>query len=528
MAIISGTPGNDSLEGTPGKDIIDRNLGRDTVYGRDGNDSIVARDDDIEGDELYGGNGNDTVIGSSGDDWIEGGDGDDFLSGVRTEFTDGGNDTIYGGAGNDRIQGQQGADELYGGAGNDTIFGDGQTVNTGNNDDTIHGDDGDDELYGDAGSDLIYGGADHDKVYGGSGNDTLHGDAGNDSLYGGAANDLIYGGSDRDFLYGGSGLDTLYGGTGPDVFHAEGYATTIADFNATEGVGDNNINNNDFVDLSAFYNATTLAQWNAAHPANQFSTPLAWLRYEQSTGVLTSAGGLRIFSDYNVANDTGNLLSENLLNAENTAVPCFARGTMIATAAGEAPVEFLRVGDMVQTRDNGMQPIRWIGSRKLSASELQAMPSLRPIRIAAGALGSGLPVEDLMVSPQHRILVRSKIAQKMFDAQEVLVAAKQLVLLDGFDIADDIQEVEYFHILFDQHEIVISNGAETESLYTGAEALKSVGTAAAREILSLFPQLADPEYVAVPARFLTSGRQARKMGIRHQQNRHPLVVLHHC
>ncbi|QRZ14124.1 Hint domain-containing protein [Paracoccus methylovorus] len=205
-------------------------------------------------------------------------------------------------------------------------------------------------------------------------------------------------------------------------------------------------------------------------------------------------------------------------------VPCFTAGTLILTAHGEVPIEQIRVGDLVQTRDNGLQPVRWIGSRKLSAIELGAMPKLQPIRIRAGALGPDAPRQDLLVSPQHRVLVRSKIAQKMFGASEVLVAAKQLLQLDGFDIATDVSEVTYFHMLFDRHEVVTSNGAETESLYTGPEALKSVGKAAVEEIFALFPQLADPEHVPEPARYLPSGRQARKLGLRHLQNHRPLIA----
>ncbi|KGJ07057.1 hemolysin [Paracoccus versutus] len=199
-------------------------------------------------------------------------------------------------------------------------------------------------------------------------------------------------------------------------------------------------------------------------------------------------------------------------------------GSRIMAATGEIAIENLKIGDLVLTKGHGMQPVRWIGSRKLSTTELSAMPRLRPIRITAGALGAGTPSTDLLVSPQHRVLVRSKIAQKMFGTSEVLVAAKQLVLLKGFDIAEDVREVEYFHMLFDRHEVVISNGAETESLYTGPEALKAVGKAALEEIFTIFPELADPTHVPQPARLLPSGRQARKMGLRHLQNSRPLTT----
>lgn len=205
-------------------------------------------------------------------------------------------------------------------------------------------------------------------------------------------------------------------------------------------------------------------------------------------------------------------------------VPCFVRGTLIATDAGQVAVEDLTVGCLVQTRDHGLQPVRWIGSKKLSALDLINNKKMKPIRIKAGALGHGTPEIDLLVSPQHRVLVRSKIAQKMFGTDEVLVAAKQLLQIEGIDVAHDLPEVEYFHILFDQHEVVLSNGAETESLYTGKEALKAVGPAAREEIFSLFPELREDDEAATGARRLLSGREGRKLAVRHAQNGRHLVM----
>ncbi|WP_299911780.1 Hint domain-containing protein [uncultured Paracoccus sp.] len=131
---------------------------------------------------------------------------------------------------------------------------------------------------------------------------------------------------------------------------------------------------------------------------------------------------------------------------------------------------------------------------------------------------------DLVVSPQHRIVVRSRIARTMFGADEVLVAAKQLCQIEGIDVAQDLDEVSYVHFLFCDHQIVLANGAETESLYTGAEALRSLGPAAYDEVLALFPELGRPGHDPVPARELVSGRQGRKLAWRHLQNSKPLVA----
>lgn len=208
-------------------------------------------------------------------------------------------------------------------------------------------------------------------------------------------------------------------------------------------------------------------------------------------------------------------------------VTCFTAGTWIDTPEGARAVEDLRAGDAVLTVDNGAQILRWVGSRQLDLG--MAADNLRPVRIAAGALGQGLPAIDLVVSPQHRILVRSAIAQRMFGTDEVLVAAKQLIALPGIEIDDRAEQVTYVHILFDGHQMVTSNGAISESLFTGPQALKGVSDAARDEILALFPHLSgigeeleQPD----PARPLVGGRKGRKLAERHLVNREPLVAAH--
>lgn len=209
-----------------------------------------------------------------------------------------------------------------------------------------------------------------------------------------------------------------------------------------------------------------------------------------------------------------------------TLVPCFVAGTLIATPDGERLVETLRAGDLVLTRDHGAVPLRLLLSSPVSTTRLESQPDLRPIRIARGALGANMPHQDLLVSPQHRVLVRSKIAQRMFGTSEVLVAAKQLAELDGIAVADDVADCTYYHMVFDHHEVVLSNGAATDSLYPGRQALRSLGRAARDEIYALFPQLraADADSLDFPqARVLIGGRRGRRLASRHEQSQMPLV-----
>lgn len=227
-------------------------------------------------------------------------------------------------------------------------------------------------------------------------------------------------------------------------------------------------------------------------------------------------------------NETYKVISANNGNGAGTktaydAFVCFTAGTMIDTPNGAVAVEDLCPGDLVTTLDHGVQPVRWTGRRTLSAAELADHPNLRPIRIRAGALCEGVPTADLLVSPQHRVLVRSGIAQRLFGTNEILVAAKQLCQLDGIDVAEDTAGADYIHILFDRHEVIMSNGAPTESLYTGKEALKSVGEQAVAEIRALFPALLEDSYTPTPARAIASGRLGRKLAFRHKQNQKPLL-----
>ncbi len=182
----------------------------------------------------------------------------------------------------------------------------------------------------------------------------------------------------------------------------------------------------------------------------------------------------------------------------NSLVPCFARGTRIETARGDIAVEDLTVGDSVQTADNGLQVVRWIGRAQVDALHLTMHPKLRPVRIAKGALGEGLPKRMLVVSPQHRILVRSRIAERIFNAEEVLVPAIKMLDLDGVDLDETCDGVEYFHLLFDRHEVIFSEGAATESLFCGPVIMQGLAQAARDEVLALFPELA--EVVPKPAR----------------------------
>ncbi|WP_416915799.1 MAG: Hint domain-containing protein [Roseicyclus sp.] len=168
---------------------------------------------------------------------------------------------------------------------------------------------------------------------------------------------------------------------------------------------------------------------------------------------------------------------------------CFTPGTLIATPRGEVPVETLREGDRVITRDNGIQEIRWVGLRRLDRAALADTPALRPVVLRKGSLGHGLPDRDMAVSPRHGMLVTRAWGEPGFDDPEVLVPALQLLGRPGI-VQMDTLRTTYIHILCDRHELVLSNGCWTESFQPGAAALRRLEAPARAEMLARFPELA--------------------------------------
>ncbi|MFK7835565.1 MAG: Hint domain-containing protein [Sulfitobacter sp.] len=334
-------------------------------------------------------------------------------------------------AGDDTILGGTGQDQIFGQGGDDSL--DGQ-----DGDDTLEGGEGDDVLLGGDGQDSLFGGAGDDTLEGGEGDDRLWGDEGEDALVLGPGNDRALGGLNSDtFTFDAGGNHDILGGEDPDGTDIDVLDLTGVDRNTYRLLpGDPEAGRIEFLD-----------------------------------------------SDGNVIGRT------NYAEIEEVII-CFTPGTRIATKRGEKPVQQLKVDDLVITRDNGPQPLRWVGRRNLNRQELTQMHQHFPILIKAGALGNGIPERDMMVSPNHRMLVTSEIAEMMFGESEVLVAAKHLVSLDGVEAAP-VSKVSYIHLLFDRHEVVLADGAWSESFLPGQQAMSGIKKDQRQEILDLFPELVD-------------------------------------
>ncbi len=157
---------------------------------------------------------------------------------------------------------------------------------------------------------------------------------------------------------------------------------------------------------------------------------------------------------------------------------CFVKGTRIATQRGEVAIECLRAGDKVFTADHGYQPLRGVAKARFRAHSQFA-----PVLFEKGAIGNTRP---LKVSQQHRMLVTGWRAELACGHREVLVPAIQLVNGDTIRVAEG-GFVTYFHLVFDQHEVILANGAMSES-YLAGDADQCEATA--QELARFFPGLA--------------------------------------
>lgn len=210
---------------------------------------------------------------------------------------------------------------------------------------------------------------------------------------------------------------------------------------------------------------------------------------------------------------------------------CFTKGTKIDTLLGACKIEDLKPGSMVKVRapnggsDYEYAELKRMYSRRFSIEDLRAHPNLRPVRIKAGALGNGLPENDLVVSRQHRMLVNSSAVHNMFNVQEVLVSAIRLTKMPQIFVDRAVNEVEYFHLLFDDHQVVFAEGAPSESLYAGAQVLDGMQEKVREEIFAIFPELTHENFTPEPACMIPPPERQKSLVQRIKKNGHAVVEM---
>lgn len=205
------------------------------------------------------------------------------------------------------------------------------------------------------------------------------------------------------------------------------------------------------------------------------------------SGYSASGEPIVAWNDYDLENDpSGNTEATFYFLISNSASPspgtatigtytyCFAKGTHVQTSTGEVRVEDLQRGDFVRTSDGRDVAVKWVGRQTFSALMARLNREL-PVHISAGALGAGLPVRDLLVSPGHALLVDG-----------VLVNASALV--NGSSITQAKSwtgDVEYFHIETENHELVLAEGVAAETFIDAVDRARFDNYA---EFAALYPE----------------------------------------
>lgn len=190
-----------------------------------------------------------------------------------------------------------------------------------------------------------------------------------------------------------------------------------------------------------------------------------------------------------VVHDTLDTVSRYGLNTKPRGVICFTPGTMILTPDGLRDVASLMEGDLVQTQDNGAAEILWLGMRHMTGARLKALPDLAPVRLRAGALERGVPDAGLLVSADHRMILRGPKSRVLFGEDEVLAAARDLI--DDISITREYgcSSVTYIHMLLPQHEIVFANGVATESFHPSSAEMDTLCQADRERLFIRLPEL---------------------------------------
>lgn len=172
-----------------------------------------------------------------------------------------------------------------------------------------------------------------------------------------------------------------------------------------------------------------------------------------------------------------------LLYSDVRSVPCFGAGTMIATDQGEVPVDWLRAGDRVLTRDMGYQPLVWTGRFEVAAD---APPEdAGAVTIAAGAFGPGLPARRMRLTPSHRILLNDVSLELHFGEAEMLAAARHLIDGDAVRLSVGSGRQVFYHLLLAEHQVILAEGLWVESLFAGDRMIAALPAKSRKRIADL-------------------------------------------
>ena len=205
--------------------------------------------------------------------------------------------------------------------------------------------------------------------------------------------------------------------------------------------------------------------------------------FTSDNGTLAANADNYLYFDQLHPTQTGHQAIANLALADLSPA-CYCAGTRIRTPDADVPVQSLRIGDVVLTAFGRERPVRWIGRRSYAGRFLRANPGVLPVRFAAGSLGGGLPRRDLLVSPEHAMLLDG-----------ILVPARCLV--NGIAITQErvSDRIDYFHVELESHDVILAEGAASETFLDDGSRARFQN---ASEFACLYPDAPEPGGFCAP------------------------------
>ena len=166
----------------------------------------------------------------------------------------------------------------------------------------------------------------------------------------------------------------------------------------------------------------------------------------------------------------------------------------VRTPCGARRIENVRPGDLIVTRDNGLQPVRVVWSRTVSATDIAADPSLAPIRLKPRAIGPMMPQQDLYVAAQHRVLVPGYRLADIPDTRSCLIAARDIAEASDEAFVDKgVSDMTFYNLVFEDHHAFTANGLPVESYLPSHASVRELDEDVSRDIAALFAREAESE-----------------------------------
>ncbi|NSX55898.1 Hint domain-containing protein [Parasulfitobacter algicola] len=174
----------------------------------------------------------------------------------------------------------------------------------------------------------------------------------------------------------------------------------------------------------------------------------------------------------------------------NRLLPGLSSDAQVRTPCGPRRIEFIRPGDLIITRDRGLQPVRMVWSYCLEDVQHPTEKPRVPVCLNTRAIGPMMPSRSLVLAPDHKVLVPSYLVASSVTDQGSLLAASGLAGCSKDAFYDNSKtKIEFYNLVFDCHEIIFANGLPVETFHPTVEALSHVDEDARREIQARFPIL---------------------------------------